>query len=420
MHAITMPHVTFSLSHTTAPSHLCSPHRDCPSAPQPCLTQLRSGLSSSYHFLVNFPVFAGLTVRPCIVYMRLRSYTLLPPHFWVRRCMHPVGVRPMVYCIHPVAPIARMLTVCVASRLYFTFGAHNDTDDVQIKQMEELITNYGPIMYWWFDHHSNDPTHVAIDALVRKSTPDAVMLGPDSWLTGGEGGAADYPLWYAVNTTDGTDDARPILPLGPHDEGGFPDGAQFKSWEADCSFFDGCHPWFCCGTVPTHDEAVLLWDSTWGRGATLILNLPPSKDGLIEPALVAAAAQLAADRVQRYESPVASTTGLGDAPIVLDLPSGMSVSHVLLAEETLSTLGQLVSSYTLEVLVGTTWEQLDLGPAVCPPQTQQQCGGSTIGVRKVDRLTVPAGDLEKLRLTVTGNVCAKCPPPSISFKAFFF
>jgi hypothetical protein len=43
-----------------------------------------------------------------------------------------------------------MLTVCVASRLYFTFGAHNDTDDVQIKQMEELITNYGPIMYWWF------------------------------------------------------------------------------------------------------------------------------------------------------------------------------------------------------------------------------------------------------------------------------
>jgi alpha-L-fucosidase len=246
------------------------------------------------------------------------------------------------------------------------------------------------------------------------------MLGPDSWLTGGEGGAADYPLWYAVNTTDGTDDARPILPLGPHDEGGFPDGAQFKSWEADCSFFDGCHPWFCCGTVPTHDEAVLLWDSTWGRGATLILNLPPSKDGLIEPALVAAAAQLAADRVQRYESPVASTTGLGDAPIVLDLPYGMSVSHVLLAEETLSTLGQLVSSYTLEVLVGTTWEHLDLGPAVCPPQTQQQCGGSTIGVRKVDRLTMPAGDLQKLRLTVTGNVCAKCPPPSISFKAFFF
>lgn len=175
-----MPDVTFSLSHTTAPSHLCSPHRACPSAQQPCLTHLRSGLSSSYPFLVNFFVFAGSTVRPCRVYMRLRSYTL-PPHFWFRRFMHPVhpvGVRPMVYCIHPVAPIARMLTVFLASRLYFTFGAHNDTDDVQIKQMEELITNYGPIMYWWFGE-------LHAPALLPWSShhPSAAPVRGNTWLS---------------------------------------------------------------------------------------------------------------------------------------------------------------------------------------------------------------------------------------------
>ena len=87
--------------------------------------------------------------------------------------------------------------------LYFTFGAHDvgapNSSAIQLAQIGELTTNYGPILYWWFDHHSNDATHVAIDNMVRKAMPSAVMLGPDSWLTGGESGFADYPLWYVIN-----------------------------------------------------------------------------------------------------------------------------------------------------------------------------------------------------------------------------
>lgn len=245
------------------------------------------------------------------------------------------------------------------------------------------------------------------------------MLGPDSWVTGSESGAADYPLWYAVNTTDNTDHARPILSLGPHDEGGYPYGNRFKSWESSCSFFDGCHPWFCCGTVPSPDQAMQLWDATWGRGSNLILNLPPNTSGVIEESLVVAAEALATARVKRFGSPAATAHSGGSAPIVLTLPATVtSVSHVLLEESTLSTLGQLVGNYTIEALISQQWQVVDLGPAVCPAKSQSQCGGATIGVRHVDVFSPPLTGVSQLRFTVTGNVCPDCGSPGITFSAF--
>lgn len=308
-------------------------------------------------------------------------------------------------------------------RLYFTFGAHDapkaNQTDIQVAQMEELTTQYGFIYYWWFDHHSNDPGHVAIDNVVRKNLPGSVMLGPDSWLTGDESGAADYPLYYAVNTTDGTDHARPNISLGPWDEGGFPYGAQFKSWEESCSFFDGCHPWFCCGTVPTPTQAMTLWESTWGRGANLILNTPPNTSGVVEDSLVAASAQFGRDRIARYGTPLAETTGDASSPIELTIPSGHGVQRVLLAELTLPTLGQLVGNYTIEAYESGSWRNLSLGPDVCEMKKQGQCGGMTIGVRKVDSFSPPlSSEVTKLRLNVTRTVCPTCAPAKLSFKAF--
>ena len=71
----------------------------------------------------------------------------------------------------------------------------------------------GDIAYWWFDHHNGekflnprpaesrltaaaphahaaDPVHLMFDQVVQKHLPHAVMLGPDSWLTGSETGFA--------------------------------------------------------------------------------------------------------------------------------------------------------------------------------------------------------------------------------------
>ena len=73
-------------------------------------------------------------------------------------------------------------------------------------------------------------------------------------------------------------------------------GAFFKSWESDCSFFDGCHPWFCCGKVQDINTTMSHWESSYGRGTNYILNVPPSPNGEIEPALVEASKNFRLER----------------------------------------------------------------------------------------------------------------------------
>ena len=94
---------------------------------------------------------------------------------------------------------------------------------------------------WWgycrFDHHGPDPMHLMFDEVVSKHLPKSVMLGPDSWLTGEETGFASYPLYYAVNTTDGTRHGREIPSEDPDTPASVANGLSngrgqfFKSYE---------------------------------------------------------------------------------------------------------------------------------------------------------------------------------------------
>lgn len=55
---------------------------------------------------------------------------------------------------------------------------------VQVQQITELMTNYGPIDYLWFDHHSGDKLWQSVDDQVRQLQPDCVIFGIDSWISG--------------------------------------------------------------------------------------------------------------------------------------------------------------------------------------------------------------------------------------------
>ena len=91
--------------------------------------------------------------------------------------------------------------------------------------------------YCRFDHHGPDPMHLMFDEVVSKHLPKSVMLGPDSWLTGEETGFASYPLYYAVNTTDGTRHGREIPSEDPDTPASVANGLSngrgqfFKSYE---------------------------------------------------------------------------------------------------------------------------------------------------------------------------------------------
>ena len=301
--------------------------------------------------------------------------------------------------------------------LYFTttdtFNRYNPSKAaIQTAQMQELTTLYGDdIAYFWFDHHAGTPEWYAIDAIVREHQPQCAMLGPDSWLTGQESGYASYPMWHGVDTTDNTTHGRPVPADAAH---GNPHGTWFKVWESDCSNYEGCHPWFFGGDSP-QPLALMMdhWEATYGRGQNYILNLPPSKDGVITPRMAASAAAFGKERHRRYgpgssdpsaksECEIARTSGrLGgyDASnasiLVLHLGSSPKTFDRVFLSEDVANDGQLVGQYVVEACIAQIVEYCRWHTLV---SNTTQAGGQTIGTHHVDIVNATSANFVRLRL----------------------
>jgi alpha-L-fucosidase len=166
-------------------------------------------------------------------------------------------------------------------------------------QLRELLGNYGPIFEVWFDGANGGDGYYGgaretrwIDKLhyydwentwsiVRAMQPDACMFsdaGPDIRWVGNERGIAGDPCWSTL-TTDG-------LAPGHADpdllNAGQREGASWLPAECDVSIRPG---WFYHAEeddqVKTPRELVDLYFHSVGRGASLLLNLPPDRRGRI-------------------------------------------------------------------------------------------------------------------------------------------
>eukprot|EP00937_MAST-01D_sp_MAST-1D-sp2_P000261 g261.t1 len=329
--------------------------------------------------------------------------------------------------------------------LYFTTtdtynDGRPDKAAIQTAQMEELTTLYGDdIAYFWFDHHSGAPEWYAIDAIVRRNQPQCAMLGPDCWLTGQETGYASYPMYHGVDTTDNTTHGRPVDADAAH---GNPHGTWFKVWEADCSNYAGCHPWFFGGDTPQSLGLMMEhWENVWGLGQNYILNVPPSKDGVITPKMAAAAAAFGAERHRRYgdgaseagapsacelnrtRGRVAQWRGAAADALTLSLGAGGAyLDRVFLSEDVVSD-GQLVGEYVVEACNATTLALCD-GPGARPRAAATAWqpivtatspkGGRTIGTHHIDVVGLRA-TFVRVRLL---QVFEAPRPPLISFRIF--
>ena len=175
------------------------------------------------------------------------------------------------------------------------------------RQITELLTNYGPIFEIWFDganggdgFYGGAKEKRTIDklhyygwpetwALVRKLQPEAVIFsdtGPDVRWVGNEKGEAGENCWATI-----TQQGEHGGPASPGDvntdlnNGGTPGGAAWMPAECDVSIRPG---WFYHeaedSKVKTPEQLVELYDKSVGRGAGLLLNLPPDKRGRIASA----------------------------------------------------------------------------------------------------------------------------------------
>jgi alpha-L-fucosidase len=179
-------------------------------------------------------------------------------------------------------------------------------------QLRELLSNYGPIMEVWFDganggdgYYGGAKEKRTIDRttyygwqdtwnLVRELQPGAVLfsdVGPDIRWVGNESGYAGDPCWatYSPKPSEGATAAAPGLTLYQEAVNGHADGAQWLPAEVDVSIRPG---WFHHARedkkVRTPDNLLHIYYESVGRGASLLLNVPPDRRGLLHENDVAA------------------------------------------------------------------------------------------------------------------------------------
>lgn len=170
------------------------------------------------------------------------------------------------------------------------------------RQLTELLTGYGPIFEVWFDGANGGSgyyggaretriidKHTYYDwpgtiALVRKLQPDATIFGdagPDVRWVGNEKGVAGETCWETYDPV--SEDGGPAVPgniLASASVKGTRLGSRWMPAECDVSIRPG---WFWHenenNRVKTPQQLVDLYFESVGRGANLLLNVPPNRHG---------------------------------------------------------------------------------------------------------------------------------------------
>jgi alpha-L-fucosidase len=301
-------------------------------------------------------------------------------------------------------------------------------------QLRELLTGYGPLFEVWFDganggegyyggaHETrriDNATYYDWPAtwdIVRTLQPGAAIFsdaGPDVRWVGNEKGTAFDDVWYGL-------DRAGLYPGRPDYASAFASGridaGEWVPPEVDVSIRPG---WFHHpaedGAVKSVEALVEIYEQSVGRGANLLLNIPPDRRGLIPEA---DAERLRAFRRRRdamfrtdlaREGRAAASEVRGGSPrfaasAVLDadpetywaaadetrtgwvevaLPQTATFDRVVLQEPI--ALGQRVQAWTLEAHTDGAWRHL--------------AQGGSIGRKRI--VAVEPTTADRVRVTVT-------------------
>lgn len=281
------------------------------------------------------------------------------------------------------------------------YGDSPKYNDLYCDQLTELLTRYGPITEVWFDGANGEGPNgkrqvydwPRFFGLVRQLQPNAVMFsdaGPDVRWCGNEKGTAGDPNWSTVNPASvpfpGADGPGIIAALQHGDR----DGTVWRPAEVDVSIRPG---WFYHPAederVRTVDNLESLYFSSVGRNGKLLLNVPPTRDGLLHSTDVARLALFRARLNSLFERDLArdarraySVIAPTGAELEVDLGRTVTVAVARLEEDI--TRGQNVARYTLYGAADGDWQVLSRG--------------STIGYAKLDRFEPAA--VRRVRLAV--------------------
>ncbi|USN97909.1 MAG: alpha-L-fucosidase [Phycisphaeraceae bacterium] len=185
------------------------------------------------------------------------------------------------------------------------YGTPEYVTEVYRPQLRELLNNYGDIFEVWFDganggtgYYGGANEERRIDrqtyyhwdktwAMVRTLAPNAVMfsdVGPGCRWIGNERGIAGDPCWatYTPRGPDGEERSAPGMSDYRQSPTGTRDGAAWIPGECDVSIRPG---WFWHENendkVRGAANLMDLYLQSVGRGANLLLNVPPDRRGCL-------------------------------------------------------------------------------------------------------------------------------------------
>ncbi len=206
------------------------------------------------------------------------------------------------------------------------------------QQLTELLTQYGLVFEVWFDGANGGTGYYGgawgrrtidkrtyydwprIWALVRRLQPDAVIFsdaGPDVRWIGNENGMAGNPCWETF--TPLTAGGQPGVP-GDTDEKtalhGVRNGRFWMPPECDVSIRPG---WFWHPSqnseVKTPSQLMDLYYDSVGRGASFLLNVPPTRAGVLDAPDVASLSQLGRELRKTFRRNLAQSAVLSASSI---------------------------------------------------------------------------------------------------------
>ncbi|HEY4133470.1 MAG TPA: alpha-L-fucosidase [Gemmatimonadaceae bacterium] len=277
-----------------------------------------------------------------------------------------------------------------------TYGDSPRYNDLYCEQLTELLTRYGKVAEVWFDGANGEGPNgkrqtydwPRVWGLVRRLQPEAVMFsdaGPDVRWCGNERGTAGDPNWSTVNpaivTYPGADGPGIVDSL----QHGDPNGTVWRPAEVDLSIRPG---WFHHpaedAKVRTADNLVNLYLTSVGHNGKLLLNVPPTRDGIIHPTDVARLSEVRGRLNAMFAHDFAAgakttwqVTGPRSATLDVELNAPTTISTARLEEDIAH--GQRVSAYRVEA-------------------EQPLAHGTTIGNTKIDRF--PATTTQRVRLSI--------------------
>ncbi len=258
-------------------------------------------------------------------------------------------------------------------------------NDVFINMMKEVVSNYGSFFeFWWDGANGEGPNGKKqvynwhqFEQTMRTIAPNTVVfsdIGPGIRWVGNENGVAGDPNWNLLDTAGFMRGAG----APPNDtlNHGNVNGRNWIPAECDVSIRPG---WFYHkeedDKVKTPEQLFQLYLKSVGRGANLLLNVPPDRRGLINEHDSAALVGFKNLREESFGNPVADKKFASAASVYkIDLHQTKKINCIVLKEDIAS--GQKIKSFTIELQLKN--------------KTINKLQATTVGKKRI--LTFPASE----------------------------